>query len=166
MPQQMYSLPEQLFRLAGVLASLPRRECFVKIGHQPALRTRTTDLQPAFASAFAKRIALPIFTDLMRKHSPYVLPAAQVDADVARRLAVLTPPPTPEPDLTKPEPLPIVDAPEEFAASFWSNRTAPLPDPPNPKPKKPRPGRKPIGDLPPDASRFTVIDGGDGDNKT
>ena len=92
-----------------------------------------------------------------------------------RRAALLASPSCPakpEPDFMQPEksPLPIVDAPETFAADFWHKRAKPLGDPPPPpkrKSTKPR-GRKPAGDLPAGASRFRIIDGdrdGDGDKQ-
>ena len=76
-------------------------------------------------------------------------------------------PPTPEPDFSVPKPLPIVEEPEKFAATFWDKRKLPGPtdEPPKPKPKpksKKPPGRRPIGDLGPAHDKFRVVDG---DNK-
>jgi hypothetical protein len=160
MPQQMYSLPEQLFRLAGVLASLPRRECFVKIRHHPPFRTRTTDVSPAFSSSFAKRVMLPIFADQMRARSPYVLPASQVDAHIAARLAVIEPAAKPEPDFSAPAPLvqTLLEEPKAFAAEFWRKR-ATSDKPPKPRKPKTAPGRRPVGDLDERHGKFLVVDG-------
>src|SRR5712675_744573 len=107
---------------------------------------------------------LPIFHKRAVEQSPYLFPVADVDQQIAARLATLKPPTTPEPDFTKPEPSPVsvVDAPERFAADFWRTRSPTPPPPPKPKPKK-RPGRKPVGELPRGADRFTVIDGDGGD---
>jgi hypothetical protein len=71
-------------------------------------------------------------------------------------------PQLPDPDFMAPEPMPLVTAPEKFAASFWGKRRLPGPDdePPKPKPKPKRPkGRRPIGDLKPEHDRFRVVDG-------
>jgi hypothetical protein len=163
---QMWSLPEQLFRLAGELHNLDRQECIVKIGGAAPFKTRTTTVQPAFRSHFAKRVMLPVFLEAIRKRSPYIQAADIVDADIKARVDAITKPPAkPEPDFSKPEPspAPVVDAPEKFASDFWARRPTLPPSPPTkPKPKK-RPGRKPVGELPRGADRFTVIDGDGGD---
>jgi len=164
----MYSLEEQLHRQTGEIMNLPRRYCVVKIEDQRPFKTRTADLTPSFHSPLFKDAALPLFLKLTSERSAYLLPMAEVDAQLAARKAM--PAPTLEPDLTTPEPVPlVVDAPAKFAADFWHKRAKPLGDPPKPKSKSKtlRPGRKPVGELPPGADRFTVIDGGeDGDKST
>ena len=168
LPTTMFSLPEQLIRLAGEIQNLDHRECFVKIQNRKPVRTRTRDLEPSFKSHYFRRIMLPLFHKRVVARSGYLFPVAEVDAQIAARLASLKPEPKPEPDFSRPEPspLPILDAPK-FAADFWARRSPPNP-PLSPKPKskpKKQPGRKPVGELPPGADRFTVIDGGDdGDN--
>jgi len=165
LPTQMFSLPEQQFKAVGDLINLGLRECYLKIGNAKPMRTRTLDVKPGFRSHFARRVMLPIFRANSMKRSPYLLPAAEVDAQIAARLPTLKPPLAPDPDFTRPEPMPVLDAPVKFAADFWSKRRPPGPDdePPKPKPRKPR-GRKPVGYLPPGADRFRVIDG-DGDKR-
>ena len=165
LPTQMFSLQEQLHRLAGEIQNLAHREFFVKVNNQRPVRTRTRDLEPAFKSTYARRVMLPIFHQKVVACSGYLFPVAEVDAQIAARLAALTPAPKAVAD-TKPEPLPVVDAPEQFARDFWRQRKTPTPDdePPKPKPKRPR-GRRPLGDLGPRHDRFRVVPGGkdDGD---
>jgi hypothetical protein len=97
------------------------------------------------------------------RRNQYLLPPADVDAMIASRLDPLGErPQLPDPDFMAPEPMPLVTAPEKFAASFWGKRRLPGPDdePPKPKPKPKRPkGRRPIGDLKPEHDRFRVVDG-------
>ena len=164
----MYTLPEQLHRMAGEIQNLDLREFFVKIHNRKPVRTYTRDLEPPFKSEYCRRVMLPIFHKKAVAQSPYLVPVADVDALIAQRLAAAQPSSKPEANLatSEPSPLPIVDAPEKFAADFWQKRAKPLEDPPprpKPKPTKPR-GRKPVGDLPLEADRFRIIDGGnDGD---
>jgi hypothetical protein len=165
LPTQMFSLPEQQHRAAGALMTLALRECYVKLGNAAPVKTRTADLEPAFKSSYFRRLWVPMFHANRLRRSHYLLPASEVDALIASRLdQPPEPPQLPEPDFSAPEPMPIVDAPEAFAARFWTKRTIPGPDdePPKPKPrpKKPR-GRRPIGDLKPAHDRFRVIDGGE-----
>ena len=101
--------------------------------------------------------------------SPLAMSIAEALAQTQdRRRKLLATPATPEPDFTKPEPVPasIVDAPEQFGRDFWRKRKPPGLDdePPKPKPKKPK-GRRPLGDLDRRHDRFRVVPGGkDGDN--
>jgi hypothetical protein len=158
LPTATYSLEEQLHRLAGELASLPRRQCFVKIENERPFRTRTADLTPAFRSPFFQRIMLPVFRHAVCARSPYLLPVREADRAIAARVKELIAP-QPEPDFTAAEPMPpdpVHDAPG-FARDFWKRREKPQPpaDPPGRPPK-----------LCPD-SPFRVLDGGkapDGDN--
>lgn len=163
---QMYSLPEQQFKAVGDLINLPLRHCYLKIGNDKPVRTRTLDVRPAFRSHFAKRVMLPIFHARNLARSPYLRPAQEVDALIAARMPMLQPAPRPEPDFTAPAPMPVLDRPDQFAAAFLAKRRPPGRDdePPKPKPRKPR-GRKPVGDLPPGANKFRVIDGSDGDKR-
>lgn len=164
LPTQLYSLEEQLHRATGDIMNLPRRELFLKVEIARPIRTRTADLTPAFTSVMFKALMLPLFLRNAVARSPYLLPAPEVDAAIAARLAnVLKPPSVPEPDLTAPEPLPVVDQPHQFAADFWAKRRPPHPDeePPRPKPRRPK-GRRPT-ELGPRHSRFEVFDGGAGD---
>ena len=166
LPTQMFSLQEQLHRLAGEIQNLAHREFFVKINNQRPVRTRTRDLEPTFKSAYARRVLMPIFHQKVVARSGFLFPVAEVDAQIAARLAALTPAPKPQPD-TRPEPLPVVDAPEQFARDFWSKRRPPGPDddPPKPKPTKPK-GRRPVGSFDQRHDRFRVVPGGkDGDNE-
>ncbi len=152
MPTQMYSLPEQLHRLAAEVMNLPPRECFVKIGPARPVRTRTVDLKPAFRSAYFRRIMLPLFHKKALLSSPYLHPVAEVDALLAARR--LSPPLPPEPDFTAPEPLPLADPVHDapgYARAFWARKK-------NDAPKKP-PGRRPKGELTPEHDRFRVVDG-------
>jgi hypothetical protein len=160
LPTELYTLEEQLHRMTGLIMTLPPRELIVKIEAQPPIRTRTADLTPAYKSLAFKSHMLPLFLKNAAARSPYLLPAAAVDADIAARIASRAPSQKQKPDFTTPEPMPVVDQPEQFAAAFWRNRRVPTPDdePPKPKPKKPR-GRRPLGDLKPAHDRFRVVDG-------
>lgn len=158
LPTQLYSLPEQWERLIGELINLPRREVFVKIEDQRPYRARTATLTPAFNSATFKAEMLPRF-QLILERSRYLAPAAQIDAEIAARLAGITQPPaTPEPDFTTPEAMPPIDRPQEFARAFWRRRATKQSLPP----PEPPPDTADTTDTP-----FRVIKGGkddDGDN--
>ena len=105
MELQMYSLEEQCYRLAGDLASLPRRECLVKIEDERPFRTRTADLTPAFRSVQFQRVMVPLFIRATSERSPYLSPAAEVDAAIAARASSVEMP-CAEADLAAPEPMP------------------------------------------------------------
>jgi hypothetical protein len=99
--------------------------------------------------------------------SPYAMSLDEAQALINARHTRLRAQParTPEVDLTLPEPLSIVDAPETFGADFVTRKgLKPLGSPPRPKPKpkKAQPGRTPVGVSPEAARRFRIIDG-DGD---
>lgn len=161
LPTTLYTLEEQLHRMTGELMNFPRRECYVKHEGERPFRTRTADLTPAFRSSYFKRMMVPIFLRAIATRSPYLVPTAEADAAISNRVAgLLAPPSQPEANFTAPEPLPVLDRPDQFAAEFWRTRRTPGPndDPPKPKPKKPR-GRRPIGDLRPRHDRFRVVDG-------
>ena len=148
---------EQAERLTGEIMNLALRECFVKIDNQRPVRTRTADLPPAFRSDYFRRVAMPIYRTTALARSPYVFPAAEVDAQIAQRKVLPPAPPPPEPNFS-PEPFPFLDSPHEFARDFIAKkRSDPAPKPtPRSKTKKP-----PTKKYPP----FTVIPGGlDGDN--
>ncbi len=163
LPTQLYSLEEQWHRVEADLMNLPRRECYVRVEEGRPFRTRTADLTPPFKSLVLKTEMLPRFLRNTSARSPYLLPAPVVDAAIAARFAdLLKPRSTPDRVITEPEPLPIIDAPEQFAHNFWKGRSPPD-GPPKPKPKRP-PGRRPQGDLRPEHDRFGVIEG-DGDKK-
>ena len=157
----MFSLTEQQQRAVGELMRLGLRECVVKVGNQEPVRTRTANLEPAFRSDYFKRVWLPIYRTGMVQRSPYLLPSATVDAQLAARHA--PPPPRPEPDFTQPQQssVPLVDTPVSFATEYWRDKRADSSRAPKSKAKS-RPGRKPRGELPPGADRFTVIDSEDG----
>lgn len=87
LPSATYSLEEQLHRLAGELANLPRRECYVKIEDQRPFRTRTIELEPAFRSARFKRAMLPIYLDSITRKSPFLLPISEAERAIAARFA-------------------------------------------------------------------------------
>jgi hypothetical protein len=160
LPTTMYSLEEQLHRLTGELMNLPRRECFVKVEDARPFRTRTADLTPAFKSMAFKRVLLPRALKTWALASPYLVPAADVDADIAARLNGIAAPEKPMPDFSVPEPMPVLDHPDQFAADFWAKRRLPrLNDqPPKPKPKKAR-RRLPGTAEMPGRERFRVVDG-------
>jgi hypothetical protein len=163
LPTSMYSLDEQLHRATGELMNLPRRECYVTHEGGRPFRTRTADLTPAFRSAYFKRMMVPIFRRAIDARSQYLVPTAEADAAIAGRMAhLLSAPPAKAEEFSAPEPMPVVDAPDSFAADFWRGRKVPGPgdEPPKPKPrpKKPR-GRRPVGDLRPEHDKFRVVDG-------
>lgn len=146
LPSTMYSLQEQLHRLTGELMNLPRRECLVKIEDRRPFRTRTADLAPSFKSVAFKRVLLPRTLKSWALASPYLVPTANVDAEIAARLEPVVPPVKPE-DFAVAEPMPVLDDPGKFAADYWVKRR-----PPGPEDEPPKPPGKPRG-------RFTVIDG-------
>jgi hypothetical protein len=160
MPSQRFSVNEQLHKLTGELMTLQRRELFIKIEGNRPMRTRTADVPPAFRSPEFKRAALPAFRKAVAARSSYLLPAADVDAQIAARLAGLKPVAKPEPDFTAPAPLvqTLLEEPKAFAAEFWRKRAA---SDKAPKPKKPKttPGRRPVGDLDERHGKFLVVDG-------
>jgi hypothetical protein len=119
MPSQLYSLPEQLHRLAGEIQNLALREVYLKVDNAAPVRTRTTTTPPAFSSPAFRRLFLPLFHQAALRRSNCLFPVAEVDALIARHLAELTP--TYEADIA-PEPMPIIDDPEAFAARFWAKR--------------------------------------------
>ncbi|MGE3703287.1 MAG: hypothetical protein AB7G08_31790 [Hyphomicrobiaceae bacterium] len=169
LPTTMFSLQEQLHRLAGELQNLAHRECFVKVGNQKPVRTRTCDLAPAFKSHYARRIFLPLFHKRVIARSGYLFPVAEVDAQIAKRNQALQPIRKAEPDFTKPEPMlsNLMDDPTAFARDFLKRRIdrgrkPTKPDQPQPKSKPP--GRRPRGgeSLGPQHDKFRIIDG-DGD---
>ena len=142
MNSQLYSLPEQLHRLAGEIQNLALRECFVKIDNARPVRTRTVDCPPAFKSAYFRRVMLPLFHQKALAQSPYLFPVAYVDAAIDARLANLCAPPPREAehDFAAAEPLSVVDSPERYASDFWNRHASP------PRPLKPgatTPGRRP-----------------------
>lgn len=159
LPTQMFSLEEQLHRLTGEIMTLPRRECFVRLeGHAP-FRARTADVQPAFRSIEFRAEMLPRYLQTVAQRSAYLVPADQVDAEIAARLqAITTAPSQPGADFTAPEPMPnVVDAPQRYAREFW-NRKSQKPDEP--------PGRPPVGELGDKHKHLRVVDGtkDEGDN--
>lgn len=96
--------------------------------------------------------------------SPSAMRTQDVRAHIAeRRKGLLVQPPRPakdEPDFTAP--VPVLDAPHQFARDFWAKRAPPaLPEPPKQKAKTERSGRAPTGDLGARHARFRVVDGGD-----
>jgi hypothetical protein len=163
MPSQTYSLEEQLHRLTAEIVNLPRRHCVVKVEGEPPFRMRTADLTPPFQSKTFKQLALPRFQQLVAARSPYLRPAAEIDAEIATRLAALTKPEPPEPEHGAPEPFSIIDDPISFARDFLGRRSR---KPPDKKSHDQLPGRAPLGDLGPKHDRFRVIEGpkDDGDN--
>ncbi len=165
LPTTMFSLQEQLHRLAGEIQNLAHRECFVKIQNQKPVRTRTRDLEPSFKSGYGRRVFLPLFHKLMLARSGYLFPVAEVDAQIAARLKTDEPTSKPPPDFS-PAPMPHVLTPVAFANAFHAKRAPTKPASPKAKHKKPRPGRRPQGELDERHSRFSVIDGdGAGDNE-
>jgi hypothetical protein len=91
--------------------TLPRRECFVKLEGRPPFRARTADVPPAFKSIDFKAEWLPRYLTSAAQRSPYLKPAADVDAEIAARLArINNAGPRPDTDFSTPEPLPLVDA--------------------------------------------------------
>ena len=168
LPSQLYSAGEQAERLTGEIMNLALRECFVKVDNQRPIRTRTSDLPPSFRSNYFKRIMLPVVGKVLAR-SPYLLPTAEVDAQIAAR--VVLPPPVQKPaaqqpaaDVSRPEPnaAVIVEAPDKYASDFWKARSPQTLK--SPARSKQRPGRKPVGELPPGADRFRIIDGEGVDN--
>ena len=95
--------------------------------------------------------------------SRYAMPRTDAIRHIEeRRQALLAPAAAPAPaldaDFSAPEPMPVIDQPEKFAAEFWRARKLPGPADEPPTPKKPR-GRRPRGELQPGHDRFRVVDG-------
>lgn len=123
LPSQFFSMDEQLARRAGEIQNLAMREVFVKIDNAAPVRTRTVTTPPAFAIPAFRRLFMPIYHRAALKKSNCLFPVAEVDALIAKHIAELTP------DVNtcdfSPEPMPIIDDPEAFAARFWAKRGKP-----------------------------------------
>jgi hypothetical protein len=157
LPTQTYTLEEQLHRLTGEIMNLAPRECFVKLPAQPPVRTRTPDLAPAWKSAQFRAQMLPLYLDNTAKRSPYLVPAAEVDAEIAARAARVSAPPSGnEDDFAAAEPMPVVGDPDVYAREFWQRMAG--------KAKGHQPPARPSDTK---HDRFRVLDGGkrDGDNQ-
>ncbi|MGE3702252.1 MAG: hypothetical protein AB7G08_26275 [Hyphomicrobiaceae bacterium] len=87
--------------------------------------------------------------------SPHAMPIEEARTHIAeRRKSLLGSPTTSRPESSfAPAPMPVVDAPDVYAAEFVKRQRTP-------KAKKSRPGRKPTGELPAGADRFRIVDGG------
>ena len=158
-PTQTFTLEEQLHRLTGEIMNLAPRECFVKLPAQPPVRTRTPDLAPAWRSMEFRAQMLPLYLGNAEKRSAYLVPAAQVDAEIAARAARLSAPPSDhENDFAAPEPTPIADDPDRYAREFWQRISSKAKD------HNTQPAGRPL-DVKHD--QFRVVDGGkrDGDNQ-
>jgi hypothetical protein len=116
LPSELYSAHEQLERLTGELMNLAPRECFIKVGSARPVRTRTADLEPGFRSDYCRRALMPAFEQALAR-SPYLRPAAEIDAELAARTTL--PPPQPEPNLSRPEPVQLPDDAHGFAQDFF-----------------------------------------------
>lgn len=111
LPQQMYSLEEQIARAAWELMALPRRHCVIRVESDPPIRTMTRDLEPAFRSQALRDQCLPLYLARLRTASRYARSAADVDADISARLQrLITSAAQPPPDFASPEPAPRVIA--------------------------------------------------------
>lgn len=145
MPSQTYTLQEQLARMQGALQSLQPRECFVKVHGDPPLRLRTPDAPPAFKSAAYRNVMVPLHLDFCARRNPYLVHAAEIDAEIAaRRARLLMPDAGPDIDLNAPEGFDVVEDPEAFARGFWQRRESPAKKPPAPT------GRPPLRLVEPD----------------
>ena len=71
---------------------LQPRECFIKLPYREPYRTRTKDLQPAYRSLEFRQHMLPRFLANAAARSPYLVPAVQVDAELAARAKALASP--------------------------------------------------------------------------
>lgn len=154
LPTQTYTLEEHLHRLSGEIMNLAPRECFVKVPAQAPIRTRTPDLAPAWKSIEFRSQMLPLYLDNAARNSPYLVPAAQVDAEIAARIEHISRPPADDHDFTAPDPTPTILEQQAYARDFHKRRGNAKPITP-PKTNKTKP------------DRFRVIDGGieDGDKQ-
>ena len=105
LPTTMFTLEEQLHKLAAEIMSLPRRECILRIESDAPIRTRTKDLTPAFRSDEFRALCVPRYLQKILTESRYAQPVAAIDADIASRIDTLTAP-AEEPDFSTPEPMP------------------------------------------------------------
>jgi hypothetical protein len=123
LPTQMYSLEEQLHRVTGSVMTLPNRECFVKVdGHSP-VRARTSDLAQAFRSPEFKQEWLPRFLNTAARRSPFLVSTEIVDAEIRARFDASTQSePEADIDFAAREPMPVIDAPEDYAHDFARRR--------------------------------------------
>lgn len=155
LPSGRYSLEEQLHRAQAIVMNLAARSCVVKVAGEAPFVTRTADLTPAFHSPYFKRLMVPRFLRATSERSPYLIPVADADAELAARLTPPSPPARSENFATR-EPLPVVDNPIAYASDYWKTRT----QKPQPPTRKKRPGRTPKGGhLKLAHERFRVIDG-------
>ena len=105
LPQQQFTLEEQLAKATWHLMTLPRRQCVIRLEHNAPYTTRTADLLPAFRSDAFRDQVLPLYMARVNARSPYVRGAAEVDAEIAERMAQLTAPaPGEDVDFSQPEP--------------------------------------------------------------
>ena len=119
LPTQTYSLEEQLHRLTGEIMNLAPREVFVKLPAQAPIRTRTPDLAPAWRSLDFRSQMLPLYLENVARRSPYLVPAEQVDAEIAARGERISRPLGDHDDAATQAPAPIVNDPDAYAAGFW-----------------------------------------------
>jgi DNA polymerase III delta prime subunit len=125
---EFFTLPEQIHRYTSVIMSLDRREVILKVEGQQPIRTRTLDLAPAFKNADAKKILVPLYLEQAARRSSYVMSIEEARANIAARLDAITKPePEPQPDFTAREPMPVIDAPEDYARGYLrrSEKSAP-----------------------------------------
>ncbi len=110
LPTALYTLEEQLHRLAGEIASLPRQHCIVRSGQDAPLRLRVPDVLPAFKSEAYRDLCVSLYLARVAKRSPYMLPIADIDREIAGRVDRLTAEPDiEEPDFSAPEPFRVID---------------------------------------------------------
>jgi hypothetical protein len=163
LPTQLYSLEEQLHRLTGEIMNLAPRECFVKLPAQAPFRTRTPDLAPAWKSQAFRTLMLPLYLDNAAKRSPYLVPASQVDAEIAARLKKIASHAAVDAhDASTPEPMPLVSDPDRYGREFWQRQNS---ESLGQDEKKSKPGRPTRVDP---KLNLRVVDGGkdDGDNQS
>jgi hypothetical protein len=142
--------------------SLPRRHCVVKVESNPAFRTRTADLSPAYKSSYFKSLMLPLFRKSMLAKSRYLRAIDIIDKEIADRAAAILRRPAPQAHDFPPAPMPFIDDPLGFADSFLKSKNLPPlgEPPPAPQPKQKR--GKAQQSAGPD---LRVIDGGAGVDK-
>jgi hypothetical protein len=135
--------------------NLQRREAIVRVEGQAPLHIRSVDRVPAFRDAEYKRLMLDRYLEQVARRDPSAIPVAEVDREIAERAsAAAAPQRTPEVDFEAPEPMPLYDAPLQYANEYLARQQGHSKQPP---------GRPPVGQLDDRHDRFRVVDGNDGD---
>ena len=125
LPQQTYSLQEQIARMQGELMSLQRQEVIIRVLGEAPLKLRTPELAPAFASDKYRNLMVPRYLARCASNNPWLIKATDADAVIAAARAEQ--PQAPKADPATPEAFDLIDDPASFGKRFWEGRQKPKP---------------------------------------